>query len=1566
VTQLLNTIAILIRENESNNSPSVGVTNEAQGYETPDEYAYEDVKSWGKYVRTRKNANWQTRIKRKRRASSKNRRKMMRFTPQSGSKMLDKIAGFGTTRELEAFCQMLRMLYISRTPEDILHAITCFARLYMNHAFCVVISDYFMELFADTFECDNRFKQQAGFEDFRRGMQSFTRNLKFIKNNEFSLKMHTFLSYAMSYAICNKYTTYEFTKEKFSLLNLSIKRNVSSLDFVECVGDTLDFICKRLQIYFNTGVAADIFRNEEADFSYYDDTCSMLLSKLPMLMSSNLHLIGMDEAEFADKLYAAIAQTKDYRDKNEEVPAMKHYFSYRLLELEKLRTRFMLARQRMGIKVVPFGLLLFGNSSIGKSVLSKRLAHQLLKVNGFPSKSHNIMSKNLNDAFDSEYDASKIAILLDDLMNTVPAMVKVNPVDALNSLFNNDQRPCLKAEVELKGIVYMRPKLVIGSTNIKSLDAHMYSNSPVSVVRRFSYTIDVNIHPAFRLDGGNGLDASKLSYSMVNGHRIANEDPWLMTVQTVKGVTNANKESPVYTVATHEGRRMENITLEELMRFLTIKSREHFEKQDALVADASRYDELEPCPHGVLGTRCSECQLDELREVDESQVIYESPLSDIDGSSGSESDSISCPSYDSYDDPETFAFQSGYLESEYVLWTLKCICAYPIFTFVGCIMCMNTILVCSGICSYWMTPLSSIFFRVCYRKFLNWINSMYGWQLVKKCGRSAESAYLTYLKPILLDKKILSLLVSVSSLFALYRMYKHFSKFSAHGNCVSRPAPDEEVRQNMWATCVRTSVPVSDKAKTMTYDQLRNLVSKKLVQARFEYDNGKPAFCNAFPIANSYWLLPSHTLVARGNVKVTLMRSLPDVIGNNFSSVITPSEYYHIPNTDFVLVNFLEGGPQKDMVDYFPLEAECTRKMGELLYRQLDMQITSDNIELGPKGIYPSQLRYESYLTNLPNETFNGLCMATAVIHNRGPCIAGFHLAGRGKQSLIACVTKSMIVDAINNLKARGQFTSSSGNITFAKYGVDEPMLSDAHRKDPINFLPMGSRAIFLGNHGDRRTFRTNVQPNIFAPYYESIMGKPIEYGPPKDMNHWRHWNKDLLSMTNTASDFKTHVLNRAFDDFKFKILSFLDSRPQLKSIIHPLDNNTILNGHDGVYGIDAIKFSTSAGAPLNKAKSNYLLTDESGEPLEPRQVQPMIWEEVARMEDCLLKGERCYAVHRANLKDEIIKLSKDKIRVFAGGEFAFLILVRKYFLSIFSLIMKNSFVFECAVGLNAHGTDWHKLVEHVSQFGKSRMIAGDYKSFDSNMSSTMTMKAMELLIQIAVWAGYSEEQITVMRGIATEICYPLYEYNGTYMIINGSNPSGHPGTVFVNNIANSLYLRYAYYDLSPVPFPPPFHHCVSPSNYGDDNWMSVAEECTWFNHTAIAKSLSTVGVTYTMADKTAESVPYLELEQVSFLKRTPRFDNDLNQWVAPIEENSILKSIQCKVKSDTLSNEEHGAEILINGMDEWFYHGRSKFEEMLSKYKLLSSACNLDMLTASMLVSYDDRLVAYREKHIE
>lgn len=754
----------------------------------------------------------------------------------------------------------------------------------------------------------------------------------------------------------------------------------------------------------------------------------------------------------------------------------------------------------------------------------------------------------------------------------------------------------------------------------------------------------------------------------------------------------------------------------------------------------------------------------------------------------------------------------------------------------------------------------------------------------------------------------------------------------------------------------------SNKSKTTSYEQLCEMVGSR--QLYIQREDGQA--CNAIPLRSNVLIIPNH-FVTRETTFVTLIK----VGGHTFRNIpLASSVCKRVAGTDFAFWYAPGAGEHRDLIEYFPKDIDIDKKVSvKTVYNDNGKSVLYGEMTAIRGRVIASAGTFSGYNYHFPVETFGGLCMATLIGNAKGiPFIAGAHLAGRGYKGAAGFVTRTQLYETLEQLEAMpGVLLSSNATpMETQSMGVNFGPLERPHFKCPTHNLESDAKIRIHGGHTlSRSSPKSAVVESVISAAVAEVMDIPKQHGPPPEMNAPRHKEVDIAGKVDTACKFDADLMAKAYVDYSIQ----LDKLPKKElAKLGKISDDVNLAGLDGVLGINAINFATSVGWPSKGPKTQFVeKSDRFVEGIScPRDVDPSILEEVARYEEMLLNGESINAVFKASLKDEPTKNGKDKVRVFAAANFPFVFLVRKYFLSVAALMQRNKQVTECAVGTVVQSPEWTELFEHIGKFGWDRAIAGDYAKFDARMSVHFMLMAFKLLIKVAETSGnYDEDDLKIMRGIASEISYPTYDYFGTLLQFIGSNPSGHPLTVVINSIVNSLYMRYAYYAIAKEKGwwrTPLFAFVVALMTYGDDNIMTVKEGFDDYNHTAIAAQFAKVGIKYTMAEKEAESVPFIHLKEASFLKHFAVWDSELNLYRSPVEEASIAKMLHTHLRSGVLTMGQSSAEAIQNVALKYFEFGRDVYTERVAQLEHVARESGVHSLVGPIM-SYDERLAWYREK---
>jgi DNA polymerase III delta prime subunit len=1377
---------------------------------------------------------------------------------------------------------------------------------------------------------------------------------KSINNSEIIRKLSQCLIYLLKLKIIESKGL-----NKFADVILGVK--INNCKIKETTGDIIIFFIETFYDVMNKIIHAIEKKDFKLLFKFNDETHELFLRYNDVMVNvrdykiDTLSKYGKNEHQLLAELDNLII---GFTNISKNVSGMeKNVILSKLLELKKAQHELISEIDKASVRIRPFALLFKGPSGVGKSTSLENLIRPIMLANKFEYSKDSIINLNANDAFQSEFKSKHSVVILDDIANTNKNFTSESPLQMVIDMVNNLPKAVLSPIAELKGKIQMRPLLVMGTTNVDSLDSGSYSNCPSSILSRFNYHIDVRVKPEYQETDSGRLRQQK--YDTI--------DLWHFTVKKARQANSDIRSFEFIDVYDKDGNKLENINLATLISFCVEQSKSHYLNQTEIVKRMNSTEEMELCEHFNYPQICPDCHFEP--QAGES-IDYLIPNNlgfmfqlflNIDKLFITFNGKVLLEQYENILNQWSFVRRFKY----YILFTT--FTCYLLFTPFF----LPYIIFCVFFFSYFeLLIMYCHYLRIKKTLLLPYNTLKMRIQSIRHCARKSKT-----------------LLICMAIAYILYKFRYRISAFvkfwCVPQGCEVKPmVVDTEQKINMWRTPVVD--PIVGMCRTIVGDDLEHLLVNNVAYAEFfSEDNMNKTFCNVLPLGNGCYLVPYHILARNYyRIHVKYFDAIKN-IGPNFTTTFGRNSWERIKHSDICILFLNQGGSRRNLIKFFPTNKtsfEIMAKKGRLVYRDLNGNVSTYNSKcistmFTPKNAvaqdYDDVQVYQTTLQGI--NTFVGLCGAPVLINSTSTFIGGIHIAGINGQptGIIQKITQGEINDVISLIKQRSVVNLLSFLEDINLQSDNLSISNTPNKHSSLNFLDEEVETLnYYGTHNRQlRDFRSEVVDSEIAPFVFKHFNFEKTHGPPQNMNNYKPWRTQLLSLTN-LKNLDVDFLNFAYMDFQTKIFNCLNLQHNLcwKQKLHPLDNDTIIAGNDGVYGIDSITLSTSTGWPTCVPKSTYIKpSDRIVENISvPLDVEPWIWEEVESCEKKLLKRERILLVHRCNLKDEPTKLTKDKVRVFAGTPLVGLILVRKYFLPMCKLMMENSELFECAVGVNAHGPSWDKLTRAMIKYGDKRVIAGDYKHYDATMSSQISSLALRLYLDIARWAGYNDDQITIMEGLATELTNPLYEFNGDFIMVNGSNPSGHSLTVFVNNIVNSLYLRYVFYkiyrDKENLPL---FHEVVSVICYGDDNKMSVKEGFDEFNHTSISETLALDNITYTMADKEAKSVPFITNEECNFLKRSSIMNKELGLYLAPLEESTLKKMLHSHLRSKTLSMEESSIESIKNVSYESFFHGRDFYEDYRRKLLKVIEDAKYEWFFNEGLPDYDQRLLEWKDKYL-
>lgn len=406
-----------------------------------------------------------------------------------------------------------------------------------------------------------------------------------------------------------------------------------------------------------------------------------------------------------------------------------------------------------------------------------------------------------------------------------------------------------------------------------------------------------------------------------------------------------------------------------------------------------------------------------------------------------------------------------------------------------------------------------------------------------------------------------------------------------------------------------------------------------------------------------------------------------------------------------------------------------------------------------------------------------------------------------------------------------------------------------------------------------------------------------------------------------------------------------------------------------GVRLFDGINKNTGAGFGYSKPKHHFMveIPKPAGyEDYDYGVCYDFVDDIPDRIRECIKKLESGIDpgfVYTCHFKDEVRtkeKVKAHKIRTINGSPIELIVICRMYLLRMVHFMQQYPLVFECAVGINTESRQWGDLLRHLMAFGDDdRWIAGDYGNFDKNQTLPISMASARFMYMLCCHAHshygiYTDTEMVVVRTLLIGMTFPIVDHFGTLFQFYGTNPSGHPLTAQRNCISNGIYTRSVFLflcskyfgSLSTETHMSWYDKVVRQMHYGDDIVAAVRKCCPWFNHDAIAHVLSLWGVPFTHANKCSKrGIKYINVfkdteavidgktevvGQATFLKRRWEYNEELKDYMCPIEFDTIVKMAHYKEMRTHIGVDSANMQLMAAMVDQLYSQGRETYDKVL------------------------------------
>lgn len=421
--------------------------------------------------------------------------------------------------------------------------------------------------------------------------------LDLVRSHEIPKKISYLISAAMSICACEM-TDVEWTIGGLELIKFeALHQQVKALDLIDALVRTFQWFIETGTQVMKTGSLAPILYSKPSMAAYHQTYLELIRD-----FNKSMHEADHDVPVYLEKLDKCIKDTANLAKVSKE--SLKLLYQRNYEKLLSMKEQVCAQMKGAEMRVAPFGMSLFGNSSVGKSTVAKLVMQQALTAGGYiqPDRTvdwHRVVTHDAYDEYDSTMFGSVLGLYMDDVANAKADRTKANPARNIIRFFNNIAAPAIKAELNLKGVVFINFKVGVITTNKKSLDANIYSNCPESILRRMYHTTVV-VKQEYTKSDGIQLDSTNplLANSLI-------PDAWELKLEEIHTVSLGNdRYSYMFkTMNISEGGRIFNtskMNIYEYLECVRILAKRHFEQQRNFMKREKEGNKLQALPCGRL------------------------------------------------------------------------------------------------------------------------------------------------------------------------------------------------------------------------------------------------------------------------------------------------------------------------------------------------------------------------------------------------------------------------------------------------------------------------------------------------------------------------------------------------------------------------------------------------------------------------------------------------------------------------------------------------------------------------------------------------------------------------------------------------------------------------------------------------------------------------------------------------------------------------------------------------------------------------------------------------------
>lgn len=1147
-------------------------------------------------------------------------------------------------------------------------------------------------------------------------------------------------------------------------------------------------------------------------------------------------------------------------------------------------------------RVRPLLVVLYGPGGVGKSNMCQEIINAVCSRFGLSNGPEGVYNWASNANFQDGFTHTHHTVIFDDVDHSAAKPTAGIPthIESINSLVNSKPFPIEKADVELKGKHFAFPSLVILCTNFQESNVELNSLYPIAFRRRITFHVTVGVNPKYSDPSGLLLDAKV-------GQDVSSEELYTLILSEYEGKTMADKVLvPKVKIGFTAFVRKLGDTLQ------THKNRE-FKRLSARALMTGRCN--------LCGIMISSKKAD--RGVDETQEAEVCPCSN---------------------NPDGVAI--------------------PVITTQG----LDQSVVVTSI-------MTCLLFYISYLLYFNFRSTIYKLlYLSNRLSLLASIEFKNLKRNLLLSLAGTGVVVSSILLFR-----KTYSMQGREGNQHSGESPMDFFRNPVIQS---ETLPSHGYTRvSFTKEDLIRSVEGNMIEVL------SPVGVWASVLTHNTILIVTHAILSDGGNGDPFETIRIKQRGVELVTRI-PGNYIRVPsNKEFCILRVGNLCGETGLLTRFPVSLDTS-------VCQFDaMEFWSNKQE----KIVPSNRIVTSrgcMILSTPIRTIEGDCGKLYLgCHNSKWTIVGVHYAQ--SETMLATTTMAGLMSQDELKPLMLGLCSIPAPVVISQGTFHENL------KEPLKLLPLDRKKSeawaaqtnyniqfpTLGRVVPElpgSTARSKTRRSILAHYFEEDELKYCGDRPwvPSDMKGVTNYSLGLVDTEGrpiktwnspyTNSFATTNQVSPDAFTLKLALADFLKDIQHLDtSGYRALSLTECINGIPNSF-VNSINMKTSAGPPLNCSKVNHVF------PRTPEEecLSPEVRKLYEEAEEMLEYGEIPSWHSICTIKDEGVRLGKVS-RIFNVLPVSSNIIMKKYGSPFKSFLRSNFQHFESAVGINMTSQEANKVVYALQRVDPTlkRLYDGDIKAMDKSWSGD--------LFDVVALVIYALTFIVCGHKIARKAWLCAHAMKHVTYSIKGDvhrvfqNPSGNDWTVEFNGILESIAERYVYYREHPFTgnhqevekwystfFLAPFHEIeklefrdnVALVSYGDDNVKACRYALT-DDYAKIWKE--ELGIIVTPADKTELFFVMKELKEITFLKRSFVWREELCLYLVPLDMKSLIRTLVIK-KDSSLSDKDHAATAMSCVQRELVYYGKEVFDEWTARFRTIAEAEGISKNDYLVLHSYE------------